>query len=970
MNRSIIITGARQHNLKDIHVSIPKNKLVILTGVSGSGKSSLAFDTLYAEGQRRYVESLSSYARQFLGMMEKPDVDHIEGLSPAISIDQKTTSHNPRSIVGTITEIYDYLRLLFARVGHPHCPECGKEIATQSVDQIIQHITDILEQRFDGTPMRFMILSPVVKQRKGEFSGLLENLRKQGYQKVRIDGQVFNINEDISLIKTNKHSIDVVIDRIVAGNDWMKQDEQARKQFQTRITASLEDALRLSDGFALVSFIQDAGLSFPEKPKDMHDVLFSEQFACSDCGISIDEIEPRLFSFNSPQGACETCNGLGTLLKIDSDTMIAPGLTLSEGAIIPFARMMSNDTWWARTVQEVVKDLSYNFRKTAWEDMDEKAHATLLHGSEKIYKVIGENRYGKETVIHEKFEGFITNLERRYEETDSDYIRKEIEKYMRKETCPACNGTRLKPEALSVHIAGNTIAEVTDLAIDKALSWTKALTNILSDKEKIIGEMVIKEIRSRLEFLVSVGLSYLTLNREAATLAGGEAQRIRLASQIGTGLSGVLYVLDEPTIGLHQKDNHRLIETLKNLREKGNTVVVVEHDKEVIENADYIIDFGPMAGKKGGDVVAQGSLQDITKNKYSLTGKYLSNKKKVTRKRITKNPEEYIDLEGATMYNLKNINVSFPLNRLVCITGLSGSGKSTLLHNTLYYNLAEQLGRSIDEKPGPLQSIKVPRKVKKVSLIDQSPIGRTPRSNPATYTKVFDYIRRIFANTQDAKVRGYKVGRFSFNVKGGRCEACQGEGKIKIEMQFLPDVYVTCDVCHGKRYNRETLEVKYKGKTIADVLDMEVDEAVAFFGSHGTLRKKLKTLQDVGLGYIELGQPAPTLSGGEAQRVKLAKELSIRSNEHTVYLLDEPTTGLHFYDIQKLLNVLHKLIEQDNTVIVIEHTMEVIRNTDWIIDLGPEGGEKGGKVVATGKPEDIMVNKNSLTGAYLQKEIQ
>ena len=965
----ITITGARQHNLQDISVKIPKNQLVVLTGMSGSGKSSLAFDTLYAEGQRRYVESLSSYARQFLGVMEKPDVDHIEGLSPAISIDQKTTSHNPRSTVGTITEIYDYLRLLFARVGHPHCPSCGSEISTQTVDQIVDQVFASFSEKFNGQPVRFMILSPVIRQRKGEFASLFSQIRKKGYQRVRIDGVVFDLDDDFSLIKTNKHTIEAVLDRFVTSREVLK-DEATKKDFKTRLVQAIEDSLKLSDGYVMVSYVHDAGLTFPEKPKEMEDVLFSEKFACSSCGISLPEIEPRLFSFNSPQGACETCNGLGKLLKIDPNKVVAPALTLSEGAIIPFARMMENDTWWARLVRQVVDDQGYDFRKTAWMDFDEKTRDILFYGSNKMYEVSGTNKEGRVTQITEKFEGFIKNLERRYQETDSEYIRKEIERFMHKEMCQSCQGNRLKPEALSVTIEGKNIAQITDLAIVHALSWVATLQDrVLSTKEKVIGESIVKEIHARLEFLNAVGLNYLSLSRESGTLAGGEAQRIRLASQIGTGLTGVLYVLDEPTIGLHQRDNHLLIETLKGLRDKGNSVIVVEHDRDVITNADYLFDFGPKAGKNGGRVTAEGTPEEVKENKESLTGKYLSNKKIVTRKRNRHRPEDYIRIQGASMHNLKSVDADFPLNRLVCITGLSGSGKSTLLHNTLYCNLAKELGYSIDEKPGEISSIMIPDRVRRISLIDQSPIGRTPRSNPATYTKVFDYIRQLYANTADAKVRGYKLGRFSFNVKGGRCEACRGEGQIKIEMQFLADVYVTCDVCHGKRYNSETLEVMYKEKNIADVLDMSVDEAIIFFQSHKQLQYKLQTLQEVGLGYIDLGQPAPTLSGGEAQRVKLAKELSIRSNEHTVYLLDEPTTGLHFEDIQKLLIVLHRLVEQDNTVILIEHNLDVIKNSDWIIDLGPEGGEFGGELIVAGQPEVIAEHPQSYTGKYLKGEL-
>ena len=970
----IQVTGARQHNLKNVSVKIPKNKLVVFTGLSGSGKSSLAFDTLYAEGQRRYVESLSSYARQFLGVMGKPDVDHIEGLSPAISIDQKTTSHNPRSTVGTITEIYDYLRLLFARIGHPHCPQCGQEVAPQSIDQIIGHIFSELEKRSDQQIMRLMILSPVVQDRKGEFSSLFETLRKKGYQRLRIDGQFFDIDDDITLIKTNRHTISVVVDRLSISRKQLK-DEQEFKIIRSRLAQTLEETLKLSEGFAVASFIEDASLAFPDKPQVFSDKFYSEKLACSNCGISLGELEPRLFSFNSPQGACPTCNGLGSLLKIHIDKILAPSLTISEGAVIPFARVLSNDTWWSRLVRQVVEDGGYDFRKTPFEEMSPEFQHTLLHGSEQIFRVSGENRFGRETIIHEKFEGFITNLERRYSETDSEYIRREIEAFMQREICPACEGARLKDEALSVHVGELNISEVTNLTITRSLDWFTQLHQgtSLTPKEVTISQPIFKEIISRLSFLSAVGLNYLTLSREAATLAGGEAQRIRLASQIGTGLTGVLYILDEPTIGLHQRDNDRLIDTLKQLRDRGNSVVVVEHDRDVMTHADYLIDFGPKAGKFGGEIVAVGTPEEIRASS-SLTSKYLRRTKDVIReKKHAYDAEEFpinaaIRISGAAHHNLKQVDVEFPLRKLIAITGLSGSGKSTLLHDTLYYHLAKSLEKKTDQKPGVIDQIMIPEEINRVSLIDQSPIGKTPRSNPATYTKIFDIIRTLFANTREAKVRGYTAGRFSFNVKGGRCEACQGDGQLKIEMQFLPDVYVTCDVCQGKRYNSETLEVKYKEKSIAEVLAMSVDDAVEFFSGHGNLRKKLLTLQEVGLGYIELGQPAPTLSGGEAQRVKLARELSVHLQEHVVYLLDEPTTGLHFADVQKLLNVLSQLVAQNNTVIVIEHNLDIIKNADYLIDLGPEGGEYGGEIVAVGSPEIVAKNPKSFTGQYLAKE--
>lgn len=976
----IIIKGAKQHNLANIDLAIPKNKLVVFSGLSGSGKSTLAFDTLYAEGQRRYVESLSSYARQFLGLMDKPEVDQIEGLSPAISIDQKTTSHNPRSTVGTITEIYDYLRLLFARVGHPHCPQCGQEISSQSIDQILEQVMADLEKRTQLKPVRLMILAPVVKNRKGQFAELFESLQQQGYSRARIDGQVYDLNSDLTLIKTNKHNIDVVIDRLTIANTQLK-DQQERAAIRSRLTQSIEQSLKLADGLTIIGFIQDSSFDFPQNPQKFEDRLFSEKLACSECGISLQELEPNLFSFNTPEGACPTCNGLGVILEIDEDKIIAPELTLSEGAIIPFARMLSHDTWNSRIIKTLLEaennnhaEMQVDFRNTPWSDIPAQTQHKLLYGSDQVYQVTGENRQGQLTTIHETWEGFVPNLKRRYEETDSEYIRREIEKYQKKVTCPDCHGARLKPKALSVIINDFNIHDITTLTIGDALDWTQNLqkSQALNQKERAIAASILKEIISRLSFLTAVGLDYLTLSREAGTLAGGEAQRIRLASQIGTGLTGVLYILDEPTIGLHQRDNQRLIKTLKNLRDKGNSVIVVEHDRDVILSADEVIDFGPLAGKKGGKIVAQGTPEEIKEDDASLTGQFLARKKKVVRERKllrTQPTSQHITLRGARHHNLKSIDVQFPLHKLTTVTGVSGSGKSTLIHDTLYYHLLKQLGRSFQEKPGPIDAINIPQEVGRVKLIDQSPIGKTPRSNPATYTKVFDYIRDIFANTKEAKIRGYKPGRFSFNVKGGRCEACHGDGQIKIEMQFLPDVYVKCDVCHGQRYNQETLQVKYQGKNIAQVLEMTIEEAYEFFHNHSTLRRKLKTMVDVGLGYLQLGQPAPTLSGGEAQRVKISRELAVSRTDHIVYLLDEPTTGLHFADVQKLLDVLHRLVDQGNSVIIIEHNLDVIKNADWIIDLGPEGGEAGGEVVATGTPSQIAKNSNSYTGIYLKDEL-
>jgi len=784
----ITIKGAREHNLKNIDIEIPKNKLVVFTGLSGSGKSSLAFDTLYAEGQRRYVESLSSYARQFLGLMTKPDVDQIDGLSPAISIDQKTTSNNPRSTVGTITEIYDYLRLLFARIGHPHCPNCGREVSTQSVDQIIGQIVNELEARANGEITRVMILSPIVRNRKGEFEGLLASVQKKGYSRVRIDGQIYDLPLEIDLLKNNKHDISVVVDRLSISKKQLR-DETELKTLKSRLSQTIEESLKLADGFVIASFISDSSFTFPENPKEFSDKLFSEKLACSYCGISLNELEPRMFSFNSPQGACETCNGIGSQLKIDQNKIIASELTLSEGAIIPFASALANGTWWSDLVREVVTDRGYDYRKTSWKEFDEKTQDILLNGSTKAYKIEKVDSFGNERVWTQKFEGFIANLERRYLETDSDFIRKEIGNFMQKQTCPTCRGARLKEEALNVLVGGKNIANVTSLPISHTTAWLVELkqNGTLNKKEELIGESILKEIILRLSFLNSVGLNYLSLDREAGTLAGGEAQRIRLASQIGTGLTGVLYILDEPTIGLHQRDNDQLIATLKSLRDKGNSVIVVEHDRDVMLNADYIYDFGPGAGKDGGEVVAVGTPEEILQNNKSLTGKYLKRKKDVLRekkgKQLTLDAVKNgaaIKIVGANHHNLKNIDVDFPLGKMTSITGISGSGKSTLLHDTLYFNLSKAIGKVIKEKIGEVKEIKVPENVKRVSLIDQSPIGKTPRSNPATYTKVFDYIRKLFENTKEAKVRGYKLGRFSFNVKGGRCEACQGYGQLKI----------------------------------------------------------------------------------------------------------------------------------------------------------------------------------------------
>lgn len=980
MHDSITIKGARQHNLKDIDVTIPKNKLVVFTGLSGSGKSSLAFDTIYAEGQRRYVESLSSYARQFLGIMGKPDVDQIDGLSPAISIDQKTTSHNPRSTVGTITEIYDYLRLLYARVGHPHCPKCGREIQKQSLEQITQTVVDlIVDQAGQAPQVRFLILSPVVRDKKGEFSGLFDNLKAKGFQRVRIDGHMFNLDEDLVLIKTNQHNIDVVVERVTFDKKQSKSPI-AMKNLRGRLSQALHTALELSNGLVIASQVADASHTFPDKPTDMTDHLYSEHFACPECNINLPEIEPRIFSFNSPHGACPTCTGLGTLLKIDPHKIIAPELTLSEGAIIPYASMLSTESsWYTRKIRAVVEYYGASM-KTPWKRLDQKIKDVLLDGSEQLFTVTGTNRRGRQATFEDSFEGITKNLERRHQETESDFIRHEIERFMKKEACPECQGARLKPESLSVTIDGRNISQISDLSIKDNSAFIKKLRSDklkLSATEQQIGQLVLREVDTRLDFLVSVGLEYLTLSREAGTLAGGEAQRIRLASQIGTGLTGVLYVLDEPSIGLHQRDNLRLIKTLKNLRDLGNSVLVVEHDRDIMNASDYLVDFGPGAGQHGGTIVAQGTPAQVMSTAKSLTGKYLSGKKSVKGTDIQKQLDKLalpqtnntpadasLRLSGCTLHNLQNLDVTFPLGKLVVVTGVSGSGKSTLVHDTLYQAVKASLAGD-QSAPKHYQRLTGVDYLDRVSLIDQSPIGRTPRSNPATYTKIFDHVRELMTHTKEAKIRGFKPGRFSFNVKGGRCESCQGGGQVKIEMQFMPDVYITCEVCQGARYNHDTLEVVYRGKNISDILHLTVDDALEFFPAHRSLTSKLTTLQDVGLGYIELGQPATTLSGGEAQRVKLAKELSIKTAGHNLYLLDEPTTGLHFEDLKKLLFVLKALVAQNNTVIVIEHNLDIIKNADWIIDLGPEGGDGGGQVVATGTITDIINKKRSYTGQFL-----
>jgi excinuclease ABC subunit A len=970
MENYIKIRGARQHNLKNIDLDIPKNKLVVLTGVSGSGKSSLAFDTLYAEGQRRYVESLSSYARQFLGIMEKPDVDSIEGLSPAISIDQKTTSHNPRSTVGTVTEIYDYLRLLFARIGHPHCPICGREISHQSLDQIVDQALDLIEKTAKSDKKAwFLVLSPMVEARKGEFSQLFENLKSKGYRQVRIDGFIHDLSEDLVLIKTNKHTIEAVIDRIALTVGSLK-GQSSVSELKNRLADSIQQALNLSEGMVILAQVLDKEFTMPVAPKKFENHLFSERFACPVDNINLPEIEPRSFSFNSPQGACPTCTGLGKILKVDPRLIFSTELTIMEGGILPFANMFEHETWYGRLIKKMCEENKIDMHTPIGKLTSQQVEILLRGTGTRLYHVYGTNRFGRETYIWEDFAGFTAELERRYAESESDWVREEIRKYMREKVCPECNGTRLKKEALSITIDNLSISKVTEFSINKCIDWIESLPKILNEREKEISRLVFKETLGRLRFLISVGLEYLTLNRVAGSLSGGEAQRIRLASQIGSGLTGVLYVLDEPTIGLHPRDDQKLIDTLKNLRDLGNTVVVVEHDATMMKQSDFIADFGPGAGKHGGEVVATGTPTEIKTNPKSLTGKYLSGKKVI---QLAKNTSdqlatkgEILKISGADMFNLKNINVEFPLRKLIAITGVSGSGKSTLLVETLYPALQKELNPNYRGETGGYRKLEGLEHVDKAILIDQSPIGRTPRSNPATYTGLFDPIRDVFTLTHEAKTAGYKKGRFSFNVRGGRCEACEGQGQIKIEMQFMSDIWVTCDVCHGKRYNAQTLEIIYRGKNIAEVLAMTVDEALEFFHAHPQIESKLDTLSLVGLGYIELGQPATTLSGGEAQRVKLATELSRRATGKTIYILDEPTTGLHFADVERLMRVLKLLVQKGNSVFVIEHNLDVIKNCDYIIDLGPEGGDAGGEIVALGRPSDVARNKASYTGSYLK----
>lgn len=933
----LIVRGAREHNLKNVSIELPRNALIVFTGLSGSGKSSLAFDTIFAEGQRRYVESLSAYARQFLGQMDKPDVDFIEGLSPAVSIDQKSTNRNPRSTVGTITEVYDYLRLLFARAGRPHCPNCGKAVTRQSPQQIVDQILTM------PTTTKFQVLAPIVRARKGEFVDLFADLITQGFSRARIDGEVIQLTDVPKLKKQEKHTIEVVVDRLTA-----------KAESKTRLTDSIETALRLASGIVLLDFVDAKG--------DEKERTFSEHLACHDCNLSFEELEPRSFSFNSPFGACPECSGIGTKLEVDNDLIIPDdSISINEGAIAPWSGGQSSD-YFLRLLEALAKDVSFSL-DTPWKKISVKARDAIINGYEYEIKMKYKGRYGTKNYTT-GFEGVVPFIHRRHSETDSDYSRDKYEAYMRETPCDVCNGARLKPEVLAVTLGGKNISEITELSIMDCAEFLKAIK--LNKREAQIAERVMKEVHARLGFLLDVGLDYLSLSRPAGTLSGGEAQRIRLATQIGSGLVGVLYVLDEPSIGLHQRDNRRLIDTLTRLRNLGNTLIVVEHDEETIRTADWVVDIGPGAGEHGGKVVVSGSYDDLIASEESITGAYLSGRKSIAipDKRRPIDPKRQLVVKGAKENNLQNIDVEVPLGVFVSVTGVSGSGKSTLVNDILYTTLANKLNGS-RLVPGRHRTVTGIDLLDKVVHVDQSPIGRTPRSNPATYTGVFDKVRALFAETSEAKIRGYQQGRFSFNVKGGRCENCSGDGTITIEMNFLPDVYVPCEVCHGARYNRETLEVHYKGKTIADVLDMPIELAADFFESVPAIARYLKTLNDVGLGYVRLGQSAPTLSGGEAQRVKLATELQRRSTGRTIYVLDEPTTGLHFEDVSKLLGVLNRLVDTGNTVVVIEHNLDVIKSSDWVIDMGPEGGFRGGSVVAQGTPEDVAKVKASYTGQFL-----
>lgn len=935
MNEYIKIEGARAHNLKNINVQIPRDKLVVVTGLSGSGKSSLAFDTIYAEGQRRYVESLSAYARQFLGQMDKPDVDNIEGLSPAISIDQKTTSHNPRSTVGTVTEIYDYLRLLYARAGRPHCPNCGKPITQQSVDQMVDRIMQL------PAGAKLLIMAQLVRGKKGEHKKVLEQIRREGYVRVRIDGELHDLGEEIALEKQKKHTIEIVVDRLVV-----------REGMESRLADSLETALHAGEGVVYVQVV-DGDL-----------LMFSENFACVDCGISLPEIAPRMFSFNSPFGACPVCTGLGSHKEFDPALVVPdPTLSVADGVFAPLSK--NPNSYGMRAITALLAAHDYDAH-TPWNRMDKKTQKMLLYGSDEYVSFQYTNMFGEEKEYHVPYEGVLPALTRRYRETDSEEMRESYEDYMTDTPCSACHGARLKPEALAVTVGGKNIAALTALTIRGADAFLTAAEQDFTPREAKIAGEILKEIHARLHFLLDVGLDYLTLSRAASTLSGGEAQRIRLATQIGSGLMGVLYILDEPSIGLHQRDNNRLLATLRHLRDLGNTLIVVEHDEDTMYAADHIIDIGPGAGEHGGEVVAEGTAAEIMKNPASITGQYLSRKKFIPVPAERRRGNGYfLEIVGAAENNLKDVNVKFPLGTLTLVTGVSGSGKSTLVNEILYRGVASRLYRA-KGKPGKHKKIKGLEHIDKVINIDQQPIGRTPRSNPATYTGVFDAIRELFSQVSESRMRGYKAGRFSFNVKGGRCEACRGDGILKIEMQFLPDVYVPCEVCKGARYNRETLEVHYKGKTIAEVLDMTIDEAVEFFANVPRIARKLEIIRDVGLGYIRLGQPATTLSGGEAQRVKLATELARRSTGKTLYILDEPTTGLHAADIHKLLLILQRLVDGGDTVVVIEHNLDVIKTADHIIDLGPEGGTGGGTIVAQGTPEEVVKVKASYTGQFLR----
>jgi excinuclease ABC subunit A len=940
MTSDLIITGAREHNLKDISLRLPRDRFIVITGLSGSGKSSLAFDTIYAEGQRRYVESLSAYARQFLGQMDKPDVDSIEGLSPAISIDQKTTSRNPRSTVGTVTEIYDYLRLLYARVGHPHCPQCGRPIFGQSVQQIVDQVCE-LEQ---GT--RFSVIAPVVRGRKGEYGKLFEQFRADGFTRVKVDGEVRELEEVIELDKKFKHDIAVVVDRLV-----MKEG------LRRRLTDSIETAAALADGLVDVELAGDDGRT----------LTFSEKFACIHCGISLPEIQPRIFSFNTPHGACPACHGLGFTQEIDPDLVVPDGsISIDQGALLPYGQLSFG--WLEQVFESIAKTFGVD-TSMPWDDMSEDDRRLFLYGTGKERIPLSYRNYqGRMRHYNSSFPGIIKHLERRFVETESEQVRQKIEEYMADRPCPECKGARLKPTSLAVTVGERNIHQFTLLSVREALAFLGDLS--LSDTERLIGGRVIKEIGERLRFLNDVGVGYLTLQRASATLSGGEAQRIRLATQIGSALVGVLYILDEPSIGLHQRDNRRLIDTLHRLRDLGNTVVVVEHDEETMRLADHIVDMGPGAGEHGGRVVAQGTPQEVMADENSLTGDFLAGRRRIELPGQRRMPLQWFTVRGARMHNLRDIDVSFPVGAFTCVTGVSGSGKSTLINEILYKGMAARLNRGTKLRAGDHAGIDGAKLLDKVIDIDQSPIGRTPRSNPATYTGVFDHIRQLFAQTPESKLRGYKPGRFSFNVKGGRCETCKGDGQIKIEMHFLPDVYVPCEACQGKRYNRDTLEVWYKGRNIAEVLEMSVEESVEFFANVPRIARRLRALDEVGLGYVKLGQPATTLSGGEAQRVKLASELSKVATGKTLYILDEPTTGLHFQDIDKLLEMLQRLVDQGNTVVVIEHNLDVIKSADWVVDLGPEGGDEGGRVVAAGTPEELAgLPELSHTGEYLARAL-